>query len=370
MNRSFRFRKLEQHRVGGTRDEMQLSIPIPQSPSGKIYRWCPVPDCEPNLFQLGETPEKQSILPEHANFVRRQPGTTDTTCPYCGHDDDDDEFLFRDDIKAAQQYIEWAVMQDVGEHFDNLAKDFNRSMKRTGGGLFELSMKVQRPKKSRPFAWREDLLRDIDCDICGRSYGVYAIGLYCPDCGAPNLKTHFQREAELIEQQIALAQEMSSRGKQELAYRLMGNAHEDVLTAFEAYQKVVYRHLVRLRIPERVDKLLTKRAIGNRFQNIARARELWHNLSLDPLNFLSEDELTTLALNVEKRHVVGHNLSLADQAYLDAAQAEEHEQLGRTVQLLGKDISRFTELCRQIISQLNSELEFKINIEREETQKT
>ncbi|MEE9443204.1 MAG: hypothetical protein V3V99_11130 [candidate division Zixibacteria bacterium] len=326
-----------------------------------------MPDCEPNLFQLGEPPEDQSIPPEHAKHIRRQPGTPGITCPYCGYDDDDDEFLFRDDIKAAQQYIEWAAMQDVGEHFDNLAKDFNRSMKRAGGGLFELSMKVQRPRKSRPFAWREDLLRDIRCNICGCSYGVYAIGLYCPDCGVPNLKTHFQREAELIVLQIALAQEMSSQGKQELAYRLMGNAHEDVLTAFEAYQKVVYRHLVRLRTPDRIDELLTKRTIGNRFQNIARARGLWNNLSLDPFSLLSEDELTILALNVEKRHVAGHNLSLADQAYLDAAKAEEHEQLGRTVPLLGDDISRFIELCRQVISQLNSELEYNINIEHEET---
>jgi len=366
MNKPFRFKKLERHRVGGTRDEMQLSIPIPKSPSGKIYRWCPVAECEPNLFQFGTAPENRSISSEDATFIRRQPGTNGTTCPYCGHDDDDDEFLFRDDIRAAQKYLEWAVMDDVGEHFDGIAKDFNRSMKKAGGGLFELNMKIERPRKSRPFTWREDLLRDISCDTCGRNYGVYAIGLYCPDCGVPNLKVHFDREAELIEQQVTLAQEVASQGKQELAYRLMGNAHEDVLTAFEAYQKVVYRHLIRLRQPESVDQLLTKRSIGNRFQNITRAREQWKKLALDPFNLLPEDDLKALALNVEKRHVVGHNLSIADQAYLDAAQAEEHEQLGRTVPLLGEDITRFTQLCGEIITQLNNELQPKTPVEYEE----
>ena len=33
------------------------------------------------------------------------------------------------------------------------------------------------------------------CDHCGRDYGVFAIGLFCPDCGAPNLRLHFAREA-------------------------------------------------------------------------------------------------------------------------------------------------------------------------------
>lgn len=51
----FQFRRLERHKVGGTARDMQLSIALPKSPSGKIYRFCPQPDCEPNLFQIGES---------------------------------------------------------------------------------------------------------------------------------------------------------------------------------------------------------------------------------------------------------------------------------------------------------------------------
>ena len=58
----FRFRRLERHKVGGTTQDMQLSIPIPKSPSGKIHRFCPLPDCEPNLFQLGEAPANETAL--------------------------------------------------------------------------------------------------------------------------------------------------------------------------------------------------------------------------------------------------------------------------------------------------------------------
>lgn len=331
---------------------MELSIPLPRSPSGKIYRWCPVPECVPNLFQLGDASEGQSIREEFRDRVRRQPGAVGTTCPYCGHDDEDDEFTFRGDIKAATEYVEWAALQDVGDFMDDMARDFNRKTKGSGGGLFDISLKVQHPRGSRPFVWREDLLRDITCNICGRAYGVYAVGLFCPDCGFPNLAVHYQREAELVSQQVELAKKIESDGNQELAYRLLGNAHEDVLTAFETYQKVVYRHLVSKRLSDQAAELRTKKAIGNRFQNIERARELWRNLELDPFAILSEVDLDKLQLNIEKRHVVGHNLSMADEAYAEAAKAGEREQPGRTVQLLGDDITTFAGLCSRVIEQL------------------
>ena len=37
------------------REKMELKVPLPQSPSGKVYRWCPSVDCTPRLFLLGDT---------------------------------------------------------------------------------------------------------------------------------------------------------------------------------------------------------------------------------------------------------------------------------------------------------------------------
>jgi hypothetical protein len=45
----------------------------------------------------------------------------------------------------------------------------------------------------------------------------------------------------------------------------MGNAHEDVLTAFEATLKAAYARLVRKHLPDQAEKLC-KKAIGNAFQ--------------------------------------------------------------------------------------------------------
>ena len=349
----FRFRRLERHKIGGSRNQMELSIPPPQSPTGMIYRCCPVPNCTPNLFQLGEAPHDQATSNDRTHLIRRAPRTPGITCPYCGHDASDDEFVFRGDIEAAKKYIEWAVKQDVGDHLEKITHDFNRKMQQAGGGLFSMKMDIKRSRQSRPFVWREDLLRNLICDICRRRYGVYAIALFCPDCGARNLHVHFQREVELLNQQIDLAKKVGHEANPELAYRLLGNAHEDVLTAFETYLKTIYRFMVKRRLPKEAEGLCSKKAIGNHFQNIERGQKLFAKTSIDPYKNLSEADLNFLRLNIEKRHVLGHNLGLADEAYVEVAQTE---QPGQTVTLLAEEITCFAEICRVVVQYIEGQI--------------
>ena len=135
----------------------------------------------------------------------------------------------------------------------------------------------------------------------------------------------------------------------ELAYRIMGNAHEDVVTAFETTLKTVYRHLVRRDIPERAHSLCAKKKIGNAFQNIERTRNRFERLHIDPFDILSDEDLENMALNFEKRHVIGHNLGIADEHY---AALTESDQLGETVRLIGEDTGRFADNCLAVIGGL------------------
>ncbi len=112
------------------------------------------------------------------------------------------------------------------------------------------------------------LLRNVTCDQCKCAYGVDTFALFCPNCGAANLSLHFGYEKKLIREQIELADQVEEQGKEEqgkreLAYRLLGNAYEDAVTAFEAYQKAVAKFLY--------DKL-PKRGT---FQNINNLKKFW-----------------------------------------------------------------------------------------------
>lgn len=349
--RDVRFRRLERHRVGGAGDEMQLSMPMPKSPSGKVYQYSPNPDAVPRLFQLGDAPEHRSIQPQDRHRIRREPGPGETVCPYSGHQAPDEDFTHLDDIEAVRKHVLWLAESDIHDWLGNLADDFNRSQPRDG--FLSMTMSVEPRHRPRPLAIREDLLRGLDCEVCRRSYGVYALALFCPDCGAPNLALHFRRETELVGEQISLADQLDSEDRAEIAYRLMGNAHEDVLTAFETTMKTVYRHLVREHRPDDVPRLCTKKTIGNAFQNLERARDRFADLGIDPFTVLSPDDLDYLGLNIQKRHVLGHNLSMADEHYSEITQ---DQQPGETVRLLGAEIHRFAELCLVVVSDLERHL--------------
>lgn len=348
---NLRFRRLELHRVGGSRDRMDLSYPIPRSPSGKAYQYSPNPDAVPRLFLMGEAPEDRVVAEEHRARIRRTPGPGQRVCPYSGYIAEDDKFVHFADIEAIKKQVEWEAAADVNDWLGEWAKDFNRRQPRSGFITMKMEHKPQH--KPRPLAVREDLLRDLSCDICGRGYAVYAIALFCPDCGAPNLALHFRRETALIHDQLALAAAQDGDAKSELAYRIMGNAHEDVLTAFETTLKTVYRHLVRSRMPDRAAELCGKKAIGNAFQNIKRGRRKFVEVGVDPYAALSSADLELLALNIEKRHVIGHNLGIADEHYVELTQTE---QPGETVRLIGEEVGRFADICQLVVEHLEAAL--------------
>lgn len=349
--KDLRFHRLEQHRVGGTRDTMELSYTPPRSPSGKVYHYSPNPEAVPRLFLIGDAPDERTIASEHDHRVRRSPGPGETVCPYSGMIADDEDFVHLDDVEAIKKQIEWELAADVEDHLADMAKDFNWRQPRNS--LISIKMDVKPSRRPRPLAIREDLLRDLECDICRRAYAVYAIALFCPDCGSPNLALHFRREIALVAEQITLAQSQEEAGRAELAYRLMGNAHEDVLTAFETALKTVYRYLARARLPEQAEALCAKKEIGNAFQNIDRARSKFAPLGIDPFADLPAADLELLRVNIQKRHVIGHNLGLADEHYAELTQTE---QPGETVSLIGDETRRFGAICLHIVSDLESTL--------------
>jgi len=158
---------------------------------------------------------------------------------------------------------------------------------------------------------------------------------------------HFAREISLVERQVELSRHAAEEGEGELAFRLLGNAHEDVMTALETYLRTTFLFLCKRRLADRELNVLTARARnGNPFQSISRARELFARLSLDPFKVLSDQELAFLDRLIQKRHVIGHNLGLADEKYLRST-GDGVE--GQNVRLLGDEVVRFAKASFQVV---------------------
>lgn len=65
---------------------------------------------------------------------------------------------------------------------------------------------------------------------------------------------------------------------------------------------------------------------------------------------LKPKELSVLVLNIQKRHVIGHNLGVVDAKF---AQHATDARLGETVKLVGKDIRAFAEISQRVVDRLD-----------------
>lgn len=339
-----KFHRLNRYRTGGTGSNMKLSYPAPRTPSGRVYRLSPNEQAHPRHFVLGDVVADINVTDALRARMKHDPRTTQTVCPYSGTVDKDGAFVHPDDVKAAVEMVKHDAVQDVQ---DALSEMLNNAFKgsSSNNSFVKVTASVKRgmPKPKPRFA-RQDLMRELVCDHCGRDYGVFAISLFCPDCGAPNLRLHFVREAELVDDQVSLAEEIAV-GKEELAYRLLGNAHEDVLTAFEATLKTVYLHGKATTSSSPLPK------VGNDFQNVEKALKRFEELCLNPFNSLTEDEMEELELNIQKRHVIGHNLGVVDDKF---ATHDNDAKVGETVNLVGDDIRKFAAISQKIIDNLDT----------------
>ena len=318
---------------------MNLSVPLTRTPGGRVYRYSPNTDAHPRHFVIGNIALDVPLTDLLRARMKHDPHIPSTVCPYSGMVADDAAFTHPEDKKAALELVKHEAAQDIRDAMSQMLKDTFK-----GSKTFKFTPGHRSAPKPRPRFTRRDLMRELICDHCGRDYGVFAIGLYCPDCGAPNLRLHFAREAELVDDQVSLAEEIEA-DSEELAYRLLGNAHEDVLTAFEATLKAVYQH------GKSAAGENPQLKVGNDFQNVERAIKRYGELGLNPFLDLTDAEIAALKLNIQKRHIIGHNLGVIDDRFATHA---EDSKIGETVHLVGEDIRQFAAISQKVVNTLDA----------------
>jgi hypothetical protein len=333
-------RNLERSRTGGADSRMELAVPAPTTPDGRVYRYSPNEKALPRRFVMGDPIENFAISDAARRRMKLTPRSSQTVCPYSGVVADDQGFTDPDDVKAAFETFDHAASADITNAIHRMFRDLARRFRSPR----HLRLEAGSPPatKPRPRFVRGDR-RELVCDHCGRNYGVFAIALFCCDCGAPNLRLHFARETELIAHQVQLAEAQ----EQELAYRLMGNARENLLTAFEAAQRSIYLYGVAQLEPS----ALQPKSVKSDFQSLDRAQSRFSELGLNPFATLNTDELGTLRLNIQKGRILGYNLGTVGERFTDYA---TDARIGETVRLAGEEIVRFAAMAQRVVDTLDT----------------
>lgn len=297
----------------------QFSISLPPDAEGLVGRECPVPECEGYFkIQFG-TGLKGKDLPCH--------------CPYCGHEAGQNKFF----TKAQVEYAKSVVLNKVT---DALLKDlkgleFNHPPRGTFG--IGISMKVTgQPRPIRRYREKQ-LETEVVCDQCTLRYTIYGVFGYCPDCGVHNSVQILNKNLDLVEKILAVANTQETA----LAQNLIENALEDCVSAFDGFGRETCRVF-----SSKATK--PEKAIEIRFQNISNTRERVRELfAVDFASNLTDDQWAEVQRAFQKRHVLSHKMGVVDEAYLSAT-GEPRSLLGRKVPLAGSEIDELIVRLRAL----------------------
>ena len=255
-----------------------FSISIPPDEEGLIGRECPVPECEGYFKLQPGTGLKGENLPTH--------------CPYCGHQAGSDKFF----TKTQVEYAKSAVRRDVTGALLKDLKSLEFNHRPSGAFGIGISMTVSgQPTPIRRYREKK-LETEVVCDRCTLRYTIYGVFGFCPDCAVHNSLQILNKNLELIQRLLAVAETLESQ----VAQHLIENALEDCVSAFDAFGRETCRVFASKAVkPEKAAEI--------RFQNILAACDrVKEQFSVDLGAAISLFDWAHVSRAFQKRHLLAH----------------------------------------------------------------
>jgi len=92
---------------------MNLSMPLPRTSSGRVYRFSPNEVAHPRHFVLGDVLADVPLTAATRARMKQAPRSNQTVCPYSGTVAADAAYVHPDDAKAALEMVKHDAIQDA-----------------------------------------------------------------------------------------------------------------------------------------------------------------------------------------------------------------------------------------------------------------
>lgn len=305
----------------------KFSISIPPDEDGLIGRECPSPECESYFkIQLG-TGLKGENLPCH--------------CPYCGYTAGQNKFF----TKAQVEYAKSIVLNRVTGALLKDLKSLEFNHRPRGSFGIGISMKVTgRPTPIRHY--REKRLEtEVICEQCTLRYMIYGVFGFCPDCGEHNSLQILDKNLELILKMLNLAS--STDG--ELAQRVIENAVEDCVSAFDGFGREVCRlYANKATNPAKAERVS--------FQNLQGAKDNLISLfNFDIAAGLSHVEWEDAVRGFQKRHLLSHTMGVVDDEYIRKS-GDVKAMMGRKITIDADEVCELIQIVGKLARHVSNAL--------------
>jgi len=297
----------------------RFSIPLPTDEEGYLGRECPNEDCKGYFKIVPGTGLK---------------GVTACHCPYCGHTADQSDFATPDQVEYAKSVAIRKITDAVVKDLKSLEFD----IKPRGGFGIGVSMKVK-PGRPHPIHWyRERALEThIECSNCTLRYAVFGVFAFCPDCRQHNSLQILGKNLEVVVKML----DMASSVDRELGERLVENALEDCVSAFDGFAREICR--VNAQASSDPDE-----ALRVSFQNLVGARQKVSTFfKLDLAVGLTDHEWKTATRAFQKRHLLAHKMGVADKEYVRKS-GDADAVVGRKIKIDANEVRQLAQIVGKL----------------------
>ena len=305
-----------------------INVRILPDEHGLIGRECPKAECEGYFkIQFG-TGLKGDSLPCH--------------CPYCAHSAAHTDFFTKVQIEYAKSValneVTGAVLKDL--------KSLEFNHRSHGAFGFGISMKVSGEPTPIHYYREKQLETEVICDKCTLRYMIYGVFGFCPDCGVHNSMQILEKNLELVEKMLTIAETQD----QTVASGLIENALEDCVSAFDGFGREICRvHASRSDDPPRAGKVS--------FQNLDGAKQNIMGLfNVDLTNGLSVEAWKTAIVGFQKRHLFSHKMGVADVEYIRKS-GDHKAVVGRKVNVSVVEVRELVQIIACLGKYLSNEIE-------------
>lgn len=306
-----------------------ISIPILADENAFTGRECPRSDCEGYFkVELG-TGLKGEGLPCH--------------CPYCGHTAGHDQFWTKEQIDYAQS----VAMRRIADALHRDLKKLEFDHKPNGAFGIGISMTVKPGRPTPIHYYREKQLEtEVVCINCTLRYSVYGVFAFCPDCEQHNSLQILDKNLEVARKMLALASEAET----ELSEKLVENALEDCVSAFDGFGRELCRiHANRASNPVKAGKIS--------FQNLVTARASYLELfGIDLTSTVEPEDWRAIVRAFQQRHLVAHKLGVVDHDYI-AKSGDTRAVVGRKIGIKAEAVEVLATIISKLAAGMSASLE-------------
>lgn len=294
--------------------EQGIRLTLPTDEEGFIGRQCPNDECKGYFKVTFGTGLKGENLPCH--------------CPYCGHTGEQSDFITCEQI----EYLKSIMGREAMKALHKDMKEMEFEIKPKGPFGIGVSMKLETLRLQPIHCYRDKKLEThIECSNCTLKYAVYGVFAFCPDCRQHNslqvLIKNFELAIKLLD--------MTSNVEKELAERLIENALEDCVSAFDGFgREICHVHAKKSTDPAKVVKIS--------FQNLEGAKQNLRDLfKIDISSGLVGDEWKIAVQGFQKRHLFSHKMGVVDEEYI--------RKTGDTLAVIGRKVNISANEVRELV---------------------